>query len=147
MLGLVGLVGVPERRRVPAFAESWRSLAGLAVGIAAGAWATSIYFERLNAFVEGARAGNDLDVFLRAAGKVLGTASPYAFNADKTFAYPPFLAWLLAPLHALGSSAAGFVWTFLSLAAIALALWLLGLRDWRCYALTPCIPSRGALST
>jgi hypothetical protein len=96
----------------------------------------NVYFERLSAFVEGARAGNDLDVFLRAAEKVLGTASPYAFDGDKTFAYPPFLAWLLAPLHALSSSAAGFVWTVLSLGMVAFALWLLELRDWRCYALS-----------
>ena len=136
LLAAVGLVGVPARRRLPAFAESWRSLAGLAVGVAAGAWALNIYFERLSAFVEGARAGNDLDVFLRAAGKVLATASPYAFNGDKTFAYPPFLAWLLAPLHALSSSAAGFVWTVLSLGMVGFALWLLELRDWRCYALS-----------
>jgi alpha-1,2-mannosyltransferase len=32
------------------------------------------------------------------------------------------------------------LWTLLSLAAIAAALWLLGLRDWRCYALTAVYP-------
>src|SRR5439155_1657740 len=116
-------------------AESWRPLAGLAVGVAAAAWAAKIYFDRLKAFVDGAGAGNDLHVFLRASGKVLDTASPYAFHADKTFAYPPFLAWLLAPFHPLSSSAAGFLWTLLSLAMVTLALWLLDLRDWRCYAL------------
>src|SRR5439155_577247 len=40
------------------------------------------------------------------------------------------------PLHPLSSSTAALVWTLLSLAAVALALWWLELRDWRCYALT-----------
>jgi len=38
-------------------------------------------------------------------------------------------------LHPLSSSAAAIVWTLLSLAAVGVALWLLELRDWRCYAL------------
>ena len=135
LLAAVGLVGVPVRRGRRVVAESWRPLAGLAVGVAAAAWAAKIYFDRLKAFVDGAGAGNDLHVFLRASGKVLDTASPYAFHADKTFAYPPFLAWLVAPFHPLSSSAAGFLWTLLSLAMVTLAMWLLDLRDWRCYAL------------
>jgi hypothetical protein len=136
MLAAVGLVGVPSRSRRSAVDTSWSSAAGLAVGVGAAAWAVKIYVERLKGFVDGAGAGNDLDVFLRAAGRVIDTASPYAFHGDKTFAYPPFLAWLVAPLHPLSSSAAGFVWTLLSLAMVVLALWLLELRDWRCYALS-----------
>ncbi len=135
MLAAVGVVGVPVRRERPAVAESWRPLAGLGVGVVATVWAVKIYVERLKDFVDGASAPNDLDIFLRAAGKVLHAASPYAYDGDKTFAYPPFLAWLVAPLHPLSSSAAGFVWTLLSLVMVAAALWLLELRDWRCYAL------------
>jgi hypothetical protein len=134
-LAAAGLVGVPVRRRRTVAAESWSSAGGLAVGVAAAAWAAKIYFDRLKAFVDGAGVGNDLDVFLRASGKVLDGASPYAFHGDKTFAYPPFLAWLVAPFHALSGPVAGFIWTLLSLAMVALALWLLELRDWRCYAL------------
>ena len=115
--------------------ESWRRFAGFVVGVAAAVWAAKLYIERLKDFVDGAGAPNDLSIFLHAAGKVLHAASPYAYEADKTFAYPPFAAWLVAPLHPLSSSAAGFVWTLLSLAMVALALWLLELRDWRCYAL------------
>jgi Glycosyltransferase family 87 len=135
MLAAVGVFGVPVRRGSPDVAESWRPLAGLAVGVAAAAWAVAIYADRFKDFVDGAGAPNDLDVFLRGAGKVLDFASPYVYDADKTFAYPPFLAWLVAPLHALSAPAAGFIWTVLSLALLALALWLLELRDWRCYAL------------
>lgn len=135
MLAAVGLAGVPVRRQRPAIAESWRRLAGLAAGAAAAVWAVKIYYDPLKRHVDGAGAPHDLDVFLRAAGKVLNGASPYAFDGDKTFAYPPFLAWLVAPLHPLSSSAAAIVWFVLSLAMVALALWLLELRDWRCYAL------------
>jgi hypothetical protein len=135
LLAAVGVVGVPVRRERPAVAESWRPLAGLAVGVAAAVWAVKIYYDILKPHVDGAGAPHDLDVFLRAAGKVLHAASPYAYDGDKTFAYPPFLAWLVAPLHPLSGSAAAIVWTLLSLAIVVLALWLLELRDWRCYAL------------
>jgi hypothetical protein len=134
LLAAAGLLGVPARRGAPARAERWQELAGLAAGAAAAVWAAKIWIERLWQFLNGAGAPNDLDVFLRAAGKVMHFASPYAYAADKTFAYPPFVAWLVAPLHPLSGSAAGFIWTTLSLAFVALALWLLGLRDWRCYA-------------
>ena len=33
------------------------------------------------------------------------------------------------------------LWTLLSLAAIGAALWLLGVRDWRCYCLTALYPT------
>ncbi len=135
LLAAAGILGLPARREYPARAESWRPVAGLAVGVAAAVWASTIYIERLGDFVDGAGAPNDLAVFLRAAGKVVHAASPYAYEGDKTFAYPPFLAWLVAPLHPLSGSVAGFIWTLLSLLMVAVALWLLELRDWRCYAL------------
>jgi hypothetical protein len=127
---------VPARRRAQAAeAESWRDLAGLAAGAAAAVWALKLWIERLWDFVEGAGAPNDLAVFLAAAGKVVHAVSPYVYAGDKTYAYPPFLAWLVAPLEPLSGAAAGFIWTALSLALVAAALWLLDLRDWRCYAL------------
>jgi Glycosyltransferase family 87 len=84
---------------------------------------------------DGVGAPHDLAVFLDAAHKVVHGASPYVFNADSTFAYPPFVAWLLTPLLLFSSSAAAILWTLLSIVIVALALWLLELRDWRCYAL------------
>src|SRR5207253_2971932 len=77
---------------------------------------------------------------LRAAGRVIHGASPYAFHADQTYAYPPVLAFLAAPLHPLAAGVATLLWTLLSLAAIGGALWLLGLRDWRCFALAAVFP-------
>jgi hypothetical protein len=108
---------------------------GAAVGIAAAVWAVKLYYDSVKAYVDGAGAPHDLAVFLGGAGRVLHAASPYAYAGDKTFAYPPFLAYVVAPLHPLTSSAAALAWMFLSLAAVAAALWLLELRDWRCYAL------------
>ncbi len=136
MLAAVGLFGVPLRRERPAVADSWRPVIWLAVGVAAAVWAAKIYYDAIKAYAEGiAGAQHDLAVFLGGAGDVLDGISPYAYHADSTFAYPPLLAWIVAPLHPLSSSAAALVWLLLSLAAVALALWLLELRDWRCYAL------------
>jgi hypothetical protein len=142
LLATAGVFGATRREQSVA-AEAWRTrlasvapAVGLAVGIAAAAWAVKIYYGAVRLYATGdAGAQHDLAVFLRGAGKVLHAASPYVYDGDRTFAYPPFLAWLLAPLHPLSSSAAAAVWTLLSLAFVALALWLLELQDWRCYAL------------
>jgi hypothetical protein len=131
----VGVLGMPVRRERAAVAGSWRELAALVAGVAAALWAVKLWIDRFVDFVDGAGAPNDLAIFLRAAGDVLHGASPYVYAADKTFAYPPLLAWLVAPLHPLSGAVAGFLWTALSLALVGLALWLLELRDWRCYAL------------
>jgi Glycosyltransferase family 87/Dolichyl-phosphate-mannose-protein mannosyltransferase len=142
LLSAAGLFGAPRRGRRRADSKLWRArlasawpVLAAAVGIAAAAWAVKLYYDDVKGYVDGAGAANDLAVFLSGAGKVLHAASPYAYAGDKTFAYPPFLAWVVAPLHPLSSSAAGLIWLVLSLAAVAAALWLLELRDWRCYAL------------
>jgi hypothetical protein len=49
-------------------------------------------------------------------------------------------------LHPLSGSAAAIIWLVVSLAAIGLSLWLLAVRDWRCYALAAVFPfTRSAL--
>jgi hypothetical protein len=121
LLAAAGALGVPSRRPQGVVVDSWTSAAGLAVGAAAALWALKLYVERFGNFIDGAGAPNDLAVFLRASGKVLHAASPYAYDADKTFAYPPLVAWLVAPLHSLSGSAAGFIWTLLSLLMVAAA--------------------------
>src|SRR5207253_10120040 len=109
-------------------------------GVVVGAWAAKHYFSLVDTYLDANGAPHDLYIFLSAAGKVLDGASPYAFHADQTYAYPPLLASLVAPLHPLSAGVATLLWTLVSLAAIAGALWLLGLRDWRCYALTVAFP-------
>jgi len=162
MLAAAGLVGVPARRirpfkveaRSPTGAdpgEGWGSrlkrfgasagpVSGAAMSVIAAVWAVKIYFSTVHDSFHAAKAPHDLHVFLQAASRVIHGASPYVFNADQTYAYPPALAFLVAPLHWLGAGAATVVWTVVSLAATAAALWLLGVRDWRCYALVAVYP-------
>jgi hypothetical protein len=143
---LSGAAVLGSRRRL-APVESWRDALpraavaagpalGAACGIVAAVWAVSAYAHLFSV----SQAPHDLGVFLRAAGDVIHGHSPFAWRADETYAYPPFLAVLVAPLHSLSVGLATAIWTLLSLAAIAGSLWLLGLRDWRCYALAAVFP-------
>jgi hypothetical protein len=123
------------RRALPRLASDAAPLAGAAAAVVAAVWAVRHYVSQVDAYLDTHSAPHDLGVFLGAAGHVLHDASPYAFQADQTYAYPPLVAWFVALLHPLGAGAATVVWTVLSLAAVGAALALLGVRDWRCYAL------------
>jgi alpha-1,2-mannosyltransferase len=112
-----------------------RRALGFAVGVAAGIWCVWTYVDKLHKAITADQPPHDLAVFLHAGSQVVHAVSPYAFRADETYAYPPLLAFIAAPFHTLGAGAATFSWMILSIAAIGLALWWLGLRDWRCYAL------------
>jgi hypothetical protein len=111
-----------------------------AVVLLAAGRAGRLYVDWVDLSLDGKRVPYDLATFLRAASDVLAGVSPYSFNGDATYAYPPFLAVLVLPLHWLSAGSAAVIWLFLSLAAIGLALWLLGVRDWRCYALVADYP-------
>jgi hypothetical protein len=148
VLFAAGTVFAPRRELA---VRSWRAglpklvapalrYVGIAAGIVAGLWAVKHYVGTIDGYLDSSGAPHDLAVFLRAAADVIHGNSPYAFRADQTYAYPPLLAFLAAPLHPLGLGAATLVWTLLSLAAVGLALWLLGVRDWRCYALAAVFP-------
>jgi hypothetical protein len=80
----------------------------------------------------------DLTIFLHAGDAVLDGASPYPTVAelddDTHYVYPPLVALLMTPLAVLPAGVAASIFAWLSLAALAGALWLLGVRDWRCYA-------------
>jgi len=52
------------------------------------------------------------------------------------FVYPPPSAFLLISLTFLPYAAAAAIWVVLILASIPLLLLVLGVRDWRCHALT-----------
>jgi len=55
--------------------------------------------------------------------------------APKTaFVYPPLTAWLAAPFTALPLGVGEGLATALAIGCILGALWLVGVRDWRCYA-------------
>jgi len=90
-------------------------------------------------FVYGHGGGGDFAIFRRAGRAVLHGQSPYVhptlklLAANDRFVYPtpfalPFIPFAVTPEKV---AAAGFV--VLSVAAVLASVWLLGVRDWRCY--------------
>jgi alpha-1,2-mannosyltransferase len=86
----------------------------------------------------------DLAVFLDAGEDVLAGQSPYpdpaTFHGDDNYVYPPTLALLMTPLSAFPERYSDTLYMLASIAAIPLALRLLGVRDWRCYVLALFFP-------
>lgn len=83
----------------------------------------------------------DFRQFYRAAELILAGESPYRETADSLatwggpYPYPPLPALVAIPLTALSVNAAG-VLVMAALAAVALGtLYVLGVRDWRCYGI------------
>jgi alpha-1,2-mannosyltransferase len=79
----------------------------------------------------------DFHVFWLAAHHVVHGVSPYA-NAHTAspypaFLYPPLVALALVPLGAMPFPVAAAIFTILVILAAGLTLWVLGVRDWRCY--------------
>ena len=90
----------------------------------------------------GGRFGLDFrHTFLTAAHAVLHGASPYSAIGSRALAegtaylYPPLSAYLLAPFTLLPPLAAEMIAVTLVAAAVPATLLLLGVRDWRCYAM------------
>jgi len=119
---------------------------GLAVAVVGAAWCVHTYVDKVRVALNVDQPPHDLAVFLHAGSQVAHATSPYAYRADETYAYPPLLAFIASPLHNLSAAVATTIWLLLSIAAVALALWLLGLRDWRCYAFAFLFrPTQGAI--
>jgi hypothetical protein len=72
----------------------------------------------------------DLHVMWQAGHDVVTGHSPYPF------VYPPPAAFLMAPFGALPWHVAVVAFSLAAIGALVLALRLLGVRDWRCYALS-----------
>ncbi len=77
--------------------------------------------------------------FLPAAVAVLHGGNPYAattlraLHAGTAFVYPPVAAYFYAPVGLLPPTAAAAVASALAAVAVPATLWVLGVRDWRCY--------------
>jgi Glycosyltransferase family 87 len=77
--------------------------------------------------------------YLPAAHAVLAGNSPFpaataAALAPRTaFVYPPLTAYLVAPFTAISTGWAEGIATALAVAAVVGILWVVGVRDWRCY--------------
>ena len=78
--------------------------------------------------------------YLRAAHAVVHGVSPYGSLSAKAlasepFIYPPLSAYLFAPFTLLPTVAAEVIAVALVIAAVPATLRVLGVRDWRCYAI------------
>ena len=79
----------------------------------------------------------DLGIFLDAGDDILAGRDPYQ-NVEGIghylgYVYPPLLAFAVTPLSVLPESVATILWALLTALCVVGALWLLGVRDWRCY--------------
>lgn len=78
--------------------------------------------------------------YLPAAHLVLVGRSPYpaatiaAITPKTAFIYPPLTAYLVTPFTLLPVAVAQGLATALAILAVVGTLWIVGVRDWRCYA-------------
>jgi hypothetical protein len=85
--------------------------------------------------------------FWPAAHAVLHGGNPYPaldarVLADRTaFVYPPLVAIVLAPVGLLPVGVATAMALAVTVAALAATLWVLGVRDWRCYSVSLASPA------
>jgi alpha-1,2-mannosyltransferase len=106
----------------------------------------------LSWFVYGHGGGGDFTIFRRAGSAVLHGHSPYAhptaalLASNDRFVYPTPFALPFVPFAAIPERVAELVFLAMSVAAVLTALWLLGVRDRRCYGVAFLgIPVFGAL--
>jgi alpha-1,2-mannosyltransferase len=100
----------------------------------------------------------DFRAFWEAGRDVLDGRSPYppldaaVVTAGHGFVYPPAAAFAVAPFALLPYTAAATIFALLTVASVLLTLWVLGVRDRRCYGLavlpasTLSVVGSGALS-
>jgi Glycosyltransferase family 87 len=120
-----------------AFATSCALVAAVALVLAARVLARLFYDPALWALA-GRWVPPDGGVFIEAGGKILDGKSPYldvqGLGETLGYVYPPILAIAISPLSLLPTGQdAAMVWSVVLVACIGAALWLLGVRDWRCY--------------
>jgi hypothetical protein len=90
-------------------------------------------------FVYGHGGDGDFAIFRRAGRAVLHGHSPYVhptlklLAANDHFVYPTPFALPFIPFAATPEKAAALGFLVLSAAAVLGSIWLLGVRDWRCY--------------
>jgi hypothetical protein len=76
------------------------------------------------------------------ARAILHGESPYShpiaseMDTGNPSVYPPVALWLAVPFALLPLGLAQWVWAAVLVAAVVSTLWLLHVRDWRCYTLT-----------
>jgi hypothetical protein len=90
-------------------------------------------------FAYGHGGGGDFAIFRRAGQAVLHGHSPYGHPTLKllagndNFVYPTPFAIPFIPFAAMPARVAAVSFLLLSVSAVLASVWLLGVRDWRCY--------------
>ena len=128
-------ISVHDGRRMghPDALSSWASRAAniLAFAVLPAAWTA------WNLHLSG--IGWDFSVFYDASRHYLAGESPYpghtlaALGNKQQFVYPAPMAALLVPFAVLPYALALGIWITVSIAAFAVTLRLLGVKDWRCF--------------
>ncbi len=102
-------------------------LAGVATLVGLVALPLLLYIVMLQTFWDRGELGIDLtQTLLPAAREVADWTSPYP-----AYGYPPLVAFALVPLTLAPSPE--LVWTLVLLLMLPASLWVLRVRDWRCY--------------
>jgi hypothetical protein len=92
-------------------------------------------------FAIGKHFGFDYKPLWEASHHVFHGESPYplphasALRNEQQFVYPPIAAVLAAPLAVFPFIVAAILFAVIELGGTMLTLWVLGVRDWRCYGL------------
>ena len=111
--------------------------AGAVVIVLAAKVGAHLYYDPALWAVAGWVVPPDLGIFLNAGDAVLHGRTPYqdvdAIGHYLGYVYPPLLAFAIIPLSVLPSAVATSIWALMTLGFVAWSLWLLGVRDWRCY--------------
>jgi hypothetical protein len=88
-----------------------------------------------------AKAFFDFHAFWNAGRDVLHGRSPYppadpsVLAHERSFVYPAPAAVAMVPFALLPFKVAATIFVLLVIAAVPLALWIVGVRDWRCYGI------------
>src|SRR5438874_452643 len=147
---------VPSSARAPRRWRTfdWRSLEQHTL-LTAGLIALSLSSLTLYNKVRNGTFGFDFRGSLwKAGGDILAGRSPYPVpnaaelaHTGNAFVYPPLAALVSLPLALLAPMTAAVLWSILNAAALVVALWLVGVRDWRCYvALLASLPVLNTLA-
>jgi alpha-1,2-mannosyltransferase len=102
----------------------------------------AITFVWLAWFVSGHGGGGDFTIFRRAGQAVLDGRTPYVHPTLKLlatndrFVYPTPFALPFVPFAVAPEKVAALAFLVLSVAAVLASVWLLGVRDWRCYGVS-----------
>ena len=111
--------------------------AGVVLAVLAAKAIGRLYYDPALFAVAGWIVPPDFGIFLNAGDAILDGRSPYqdveGIGHYLGYVYPPLLAFAVIPFTVIPSSAAASIFALMTLGFIVWALWLLGVRDWRCY--------------